>query len=415
MSFSKRTTTVSLYNQPKVDDIVIEAIQLKGKGFSGSFTVGRQSPKSGNQVVSGTEDDSHYNCLQTLGDTLPLIITRLCEPKEASYVLIKKYLEQHFPQFNIEQRPDLLKSALQRAVDKGHLEQITGKGASGTFQLKKASDQPLLQGGELEEAILTAITAMNEPKTCSITTLRKFLLETHKDSKVYKLVGNLRRTLQRCKKMGWMEQITGNGLNGSYQLSYPYYPSPAVLFPDKNKEKEKSKRRRQEDSESDERDSEEEDSDEDEGPPPKKRKQQKRSPPKLPRPPRAKKSWQASRVKAKGKRPAPAKRPPASPKKPAARPKKPVAPAKKPAAKAASASKAAPAKSAPPAKKAPPTKSTAKEKADRSSKPKTLVAKKLTSKAPTRPAPKKAPSKKSTPKSAVQAKSAQRKSLRSKK
>ncbi|MFT7814151.1 heterochromatin protein 1-binding protein 3 [Arapaima gigas] len=111
MSFSKRTTTVSLYNQPKVDDIVIEAIQackdksgastyairnyivkkyasleldkkkflirkalkrlvekgvvkqLKGKGFSGSFTVGRQSPKSGNQV-GGDNDDCGGVCIK---------------------------------------------------------------------------------------------------------------------------------------------------------------------------------------------------------------------------------------------------------------------------------------------------------------------------------------------------------------
>lgn len=42
--------------------------------------------------------------MESLGDALPLIITRLCEPKEASYNLIKKYLEQHFPSFNIESR-----------------------------------------------------------------------------------------------------------------------------------------------------------------------------------------------------------------------------------------------------------------------------------------------------------------------
>lgn len=34
-------------------------------------------------------------------------------------------------------RPQLLKNALQRAVEKGQLEQITGKGASGTFQVGK--------------------------------------------------------------------------------------------------------------------------------------------------------------------------------------------------------------------------------------------------------------------------------------
>lgn len=42
--------------------------------------------------------------MESLGDALPLIITRLCEPKEASYNLIKKYLEQHFPNLKIESR-----------------------------------------------------------------------------------------------------------------------------------------------------------------------------------------------------------------------------------------------------------------------------------------------------------------------
>ncbi|KAG5835293.1 hypothetical protein ANANG_G00242350 [Anguilla anguilla] len=219
--------------------------QLKGKGFSGSFAIGKLPPRAASDkpvVAPGVK-------AETLGDTLPLIITRLCEPKEASYTLIKKYLEQHFPKLNVECRPEVLKMALQKAVDKGHLEQITGKGASGTFQVKRFGDKELLKGGALEGAILTAITAMNEPKSCSTTLLRKFLVETHKDSKAYMLVNNLKRTLNRCKMMGWMEQVTGTGLNGTYQLCYPYYPSPAILFPEKQTQ------------ESEEEDSEEEEDD----------------------------------------------------------------------------------------------------------------------------------------------------------
>lgn len=33
-------------------------------------------------------------------------------------------------------RPEVLKTALVKAVEKGQLEQITGKGARGTFQVK---------------------------------------------------------------------------------------------------------------------------------------------------------------------------------------------------------------------------------------------------------------------------------------
>lgn len=38
------------------------------------------------------------------------------------------------------------------------------------------------------------------------------------------LVAHLRRTLTKCKVLGWMEQITGHGFNGTYQLSFPFYP-----------------------------------------------------------------------------------------------------------------------------------------------------------------------------------------------
>ena len=54
-------------------------------------------------------------------------------------------------------------------------------------QLKRAGDKILMKGGPLEDAIFTAITAMNEPKTCSIPTLRKHLVETNKDDVEYRL------------------------------------------------------------------------------------------------------------------------------------------------------------------------------------------------------------------------------------
>ncbi|XP_062263419.1 heterochromatin protein 1-binding protein 3 isoform X2 [Platichthys flesus] len=286
--------------------------QLKGKGLSGTFAMGKQtalSKKSGQK-------------LESLGDALPLIITRLCEPKEASYNLIKKYLEQHFPNFNIEKRPDVLKTALLKAVERGQLEQITGKGARGTFQLKRTGNQVLLKGSTLEDAITAAITAMNEPKTCSTITLRKYLVDANKDRKEHQLVASLRRTLTKCKVLGWMEQITGHGLMGTYQLSFPFYPSPTILYPDKFlQEPEKknaatpTKRRRTADSSDEEEESseeeEEEEEDEDDEPPARKRNSQKRPPPKVRRPPPAKKSRSSSQSKTKGRGRSLAKKSPA--------------------------------------------------------------------------------------------------------
>ncbi|TRY57407.1 hypothetical protein DNTS_026602, partial [Danionella cerebrum] len=336
--------------------------QLKGKGFSG---------RSAGQK-------------ETLGESLPLIITRLCEPKEASYILIKKYLEQHFPQLNVEHRPDVLKNCLQKSVEKGYLEQITGKGASGTFQLKKAGNKVLMGGALLEDAIVAAITAMNEPKTCSTVILRKFVLDKEKNFSLQ--VANLKRTLQKCKMMGWMEQISGHGLSGSYQLSYPYYPSPAVLFPEmmeKFKQKEQKRKRSVEtDEESDESEEESEEESEDDEPPPKKRNQRANRAP-------------ASRAR-QNKRSKPVSRKPP--------PKKIVKKAPPPAKKPAAASKAA-------AKKAPePVKATPVKKAAPASKPKTPIAKKMTKRGSSRPSPK--ASKKEAP---VKAKPAARKSLRARK
>ncbi|XP_060714175.1 heterochromatin protein 1-binding protein 3 [Tachysurus vachellii] len=374
--------------------------QLKGKGFSGSFTIGKLPSESNSKKkpsissFAGTKGG-------TLGEALPLIMTRLCEPKEASYILIKKYLEQHFPQLNVESRPDVLKNCLQRSVEKGFLEQITGKGASGTFQLKKSGNKVLLGGGLLEDAVVAAITAMNEPKCCSISVLRKFLLENHQDKTAYFIVANLKRTLQRCKMMGWMEQITGHGLSGSYQLSYPFYPSPDMLFPEmmekiKQKEKEKlqlQKRRRDEESDDDddddddeeeEEESEEEESEEEE-PPPRKRTQKRPAPRKRQPPPRKK-------PKTPSRKPAPAKRPAASAKKTSVADNK-------------SATKKIP----------PPAKATPVKKAAPARKPKTPIAKKMTSRVSKRPTPKKTPAKKQETSSAAESKSVARKSLRARK
>ncbi|XP_033994847.1 heterochromatin protein 1-binding protein 3 isoform X2 [Trematomus bernacchii] len=327
--------------------------QLKGKGLSGTFTIGKQTASSKKAPLK----------TEALGDALPLIITRLCEPKEASYLLIKKYLEQHFPDLNVKNRPDLLKTALVKAVEKGILEQITGKGASGTFQLKR--NQVLPKGNNFEDAITAAVTAMNEPKTCSTTTLRKYLVDANKDRKEYQLVASLRRTLTKCKVLGWMEQITGHGFTGTYRLSFPFYPSPTILYPDKfNKPTEKSpapKRRRAADSSDEEESEEEEEKEEEESEdeaPVRKRKTPKRPPPKARRPPPAKKSRSPSLSKAKGRGRTLAK--------------------KSPAKKAVSSAKRRGKKPAPPKKETPtPVKATPVKRGAPATKPKTPAVKKL--------------------------------------
>ncbi|XP_053137151.1 heterochromatin protein 1-binding protein 3 isoform X2 [Hemicordylus capensis] len=319
--------------------------QVKGKGASGSFMVipnsGKAAPKSRDRKRSPSASGPEQQV--KLEDVLPLAFTRLCEPKEASYSLIKKYVAQYYPKLKVDVRPQLLKNALQRAVEKGQLEQITGKGASGTFQLKKSGEKPLLGGSPVEDAILSAIAAMNEPKTCSTTALKKYVLEKHPGTNASLQVHLLKRTLKKCERNGWMEQISGKGFSGTFQLCFPYYPSPGILFPEKQKEESSSEEEEEEESSSEE---EEEESSEEEEPPPKKR-MQKRPPP-----------------KARGRAPPPVKRREAKPK-----PRKaPVAHRGKakppPKAKAPPAKKAKPAKPAPPraAAKLPPSSSPAPKK-----------------------------------------------------
>ncbi|XP_072282000.1 heterochromatin protein 1-binding protein 3 [Pyxicephalus adspersus] len=333
--------------------------QVKGKGASGSFVVvsnsGKSAPKSRDKKRSGSMAGDQTNV--KLEDILPLAFTRLCEPKEASYSLIKKYVSQYYPKLKVDVRPQLLKNALQRAVEKGQLEQITGKGASGTFQLKRAGDKPLLSGGVFEDAILSAITAMNEPKTCSTTAIKKYVLEKHPGVNSSFQIHLLKRTLQKCEKNGWMEQISGKGFSGTYQLSFPYYPSPYVLFPDKAVPEEDDDDDESAD-ESEEEESEEEES-EDEEPPPKRRMQKKAAPPKSrarPAPPKPKKSAPPPRGKAKG----PAKKaPPPPPPPPPAKAKKgkaaPPPAASKKAASPAAKKPAAAKKSAKPVPKGKPS------------------------------------------------------------
>ncbi|KAB1268942.1 Heterochromatin protein 1-binding protein 3 [Camelus dromedarius] len=245
--------------------------QVKGKGASGSFVVvqkSRKTPqKSRNKKNRSSAVDPEPQV--KLEDILPLAFTRLCEPKEASYSLIRKYVSQYYPKLRVDIRPQLLKNALQRA-------------------LKKSGEKPLLGGSLMEYAILSAIAAMNEPKTCSTAALKKYVLENHPGTNSNYQMHLLKKTLQRCEKNGWMEQISGKGFSGTFQLCFPYYPSPGVLFP--KKEPDDSK-----DEDEDEDESSEEDS-EDEEPPPKRR-LQKKTPAKL--------SGKAAPVKQRGSKPAP--------------------------------------------------------------------------------------------------------------
>ncbi|EHB15494.1 Heterochromatin protein 1-binding protein 3 [Heterocephalus glaber] len=184
----------------------------------------------------------------------------------------------------------------------------------------------------MEYAILSAIAAMNEPKTCSTTALKKYVLENHPGTNSNYQMSLLKKTLQKCEKNGWMEQISGKGFSGTFQICFPCCPSPGVLFP--KEEPDDSK-----DEDEDEDESSEEDF-EDEEPPPKRR-LQKKTPPKS--------QGKVTPMKQRGSRPAP--------KVPAAQP-----------GKARHLPEKAPPKSKTPTKKARPSPSVVKKPSSSSSK-----------------------------------------------
>merc|ERR1719219_1699533 len=268
-----------------------------------------------------------------LEDLFPHIFTWVCEPKEASYGLIRKYIAKHYPKLSSDVP---FKKALMNMVAKGQLDQITGKGANGTFALEGGAKKT---GTVYEDPIEDAIIASNEPKDCSVTALRHYLSEFHKEYNVADRPKVLKNAIERAEAKGWLVRITGKGFSGTFRLNHPYIPSPKDLWRDEyvdpDAEKPKKKRKKVEDSsdeesssESESEDESEDDSDSEESDtevipkakkrgapaarsaaPAKKAKVVKKPVPKKKAAPMAKKSAPKKKLAAKAKKPAPKKKP----------------------------------------------------------------------------------------------------------
>lgn len=195
-----------------------------------------------------------------LEDLFPHIFTWIVEPKEASYGLIRKYIGKHYPKLSIEAP---FKKAILNMVAKGQLDQITGKGASGTFQLENGAKKT---GTTYEDPIEDAIIASNEPKDASVGALKHYLSEFHTEYNVKDRPKVLKNAIERAEAKGWITRISGKGFGGTFRLTYPYVPSPKDLWrgdyvdPDEEKPK-KPKRKPKKDDSSDDDDSSSEESD----------------------------------------------------------------------------------------------------------------------------------------------------------
>jgi len=93
--------------------------RLTGKGYSGTFRLVDGANKLNNEF----------------GDAFENAVIAMNEPKDLSVSKLRDYLGVYHPEYNTDNRPDGLKKALDRAVEKGWLSQITGKGFAGTYRL----------------------------------------------------------------------------------------------------------------------------------------------------------------------------------------------------------------------------------------------------------------------------------------
>lgn len=112
--------------------------QTRGTGAGGTF-----------HLLIDTFNPSRSD---TMDDRIAQAIVATHEPKQASALLIKKYISEYHPSLNTEARPHLFKHALERASNKGTIRQLSGIGAGGTFLLvDHFHPSPAILAGESED------------------------------------------------------------------------------------------------------------------------------------------------------------------------------------------------------------------------------------------------------------------------
>ncbi|KAK6187973.1 hypothetical protein SNE40_005887 [Patella caerulea] len=89
---------------------------------------------------------------KSMDDIICAAIIATTEPKLASAIVIKKYILEYHPNFDIENRPKLFTSALERACHKNILRQVSGIGATGSYLLTLPfTPSPSLLAGDEDE------------------------------------------------------------------------------------------------------------------------------------------------------------------------------------------------------------------------------------------------------------------------
>ena len=93
--------------------------RVTGAGFSGTFALVDDAKKTGTKFE----------------DALENAIIAMSEPKQVSATALRDYLSVYHSEYNTDNRPQVFKTAIDRAVAKGWIKQISGRGFNGTFRL----------------------------------------------------------------------------------------------------------------------------------------------------------------------------------------------------------------------------------------------------------------------------------------
>jgi len=200
--------------------------QTKGIGFNGWFRLETESNRK-KAAASGKKKSASSGEKVPLDEVFPLVFTWACNPKEASVNLIRKYVGEHYPELDVD--GTAFRKAIEAGENKGQLQRITGKGFSGTFSLVDGASKT---GAKFEDAIETAIIAMNEPKDVSVQILRDYIGEYHKEYNTDNRPDVLKKALERSETKGHLVRLTGKGFSGTFRLNWPFHPSPQLLWGD---------------------------------------------------------------------------------------------------------------------------------------------------------------------------------------
>lgn len=166
-----------------------------------------------------------YSDPHRLEDIFAMAMTFQMEPKEASLTKIRNYILRYY-------KDNLTIDSLMRCMDtgegKGFWARVSGQGGSGSFRLDIDEFDPT-DDDDLTGQVVNAILACTEPKLSSSGVLKKYILDFHPEFHVAERPILFKKAIERSISRGYLRQLTGIGLTGTFQLTKPFTPSPAAL------------------------------------------------------------------------------------------------------------------------------------------------------------------------------------------